>query len=87
MRALAGLAAGRRPGALSARAPCRRRPGLAPAERRPGAATQFTAERLDADGIVELLDSRLLTEAEPTTGERGWKALPDAFGGLLEPVS
>ncbi|MFB8201348.1 CobW family GTP-binding protein [Kitasatospora purpeofusca] len=47
----------------------------------------FTAEGLDADGIVELLDSCLLTEAELMTGERGWKALPDAFGGLLEPVS
>ncbi|MFE6745289.1 hypothetical protein ACFVGM_05490 [Kitasatospora purpeofusca] len=47
----------------------------------------FTAEGLDADGIVELLDSCLLTEAELMTGERGWKAVPDAFGGLLEPVS
>ncbi|AUY52604.1 GTP-binding protein [Streptomyces sp. CB01881] len=47
----------------------------------------FTAEGLDADGIVELLDSCLLTDAELMTGEQGWKALPDAFEDLLEPVS
>lgn len=47
----------------------------------------FTAEGLDADGITELLDSCLLTDAELLTGEQGWKALPDAFEDLLEPVS
>ncbi|MFG3229586.1 CobW family GTP-binding protein [Kitasatospora sp. NPDC048194] len=47
----------------------------------------FTAEGLDVDGIVELLDSCLLTDAELMAGEQGWKALPDAFADLLEPVS
>ncbi|WP_031074621.1 CobW family GTP-binding protein [Streptomyces sp. NRRL WC-3742] len=47
----------------------------------------FTAEGLDVDGLTELLDSCLLTDAELTAGEAGWKALPDAFGDLLEPVS
>ncbi|MCP2309449.1 CobW family GTP-binding protein [Kitasatospora paracochleata] len=47
----------------------------------------FTAVGLDADGIVELLDSCLLTDAELLAGEQGWKALPDAFEDLLEPVS
>ncbi|MFC9329081.1 CobW family GTP-binding protein [Kitasatospora sp. NPDC057015] len=47
----------------------------------------FTAEGLDIDGITELLDSCLLTEAEQAAGEPGWKALPDAFGYLLDPVS
>ncbi|QKW24014.1 GTP-binding protein [Kitasatospora sp. NA04385] len=47
----------------------------------------FTAEGLDADGITELLDSCLLTDAELLAGEPGWKTLPDAFADLLEPVS
>jgi G3E family GTPase len=47
----------------------------------------FTAEGLDADGIVELLDSCLLTDEELAAGESGWKALPDAFEELLDPVS
>ncbi|AUG81945.1 cobalamin biosynthesis protein CobW [Kitasatospora sp. MMS16-BH015] len=47
----------------------------------------FTAEGLDADGIVELLDSCLLTDAELAAGETGWKALPDAFEELLDPVA
>ncbi|MFC5666038.1 CobW family GTP-binding protein [Kitasatospora misakiensis] len=47
----------------------------------------FTAEGLDVDGIVELLDSCLLTDAELMAGEQGWKALPDAFEDLLEPVA
>ncbi|MER7756088.1 GTP-binding protein [Kitasatospora sp. NPDC097643] len=47
----------------------------------------FTAEGLDAHGIVELLDSCLLTDAELTAGERGWKSFPDAFADLLEPVA
>ncbi|MDH6108429.1 G3E family GTPase [Kitasatospora sp. MAP12-15] len=46
----------------------------------------FTAEGLDVDGITELLDSCLLTEAELAAGEPGWKALPDAFEELLDPV-
>ncbi|MDH6117749.1 G3E family GTPase [Kitasatospora sp. GAS204A] len=47
----------------------------------------FTAEGLDADGIVELLDSCLLTDAELVAGEPGWKALPDAFADLLDTPS
>ena len=46
----------------------------------------FTAQGLDADGISELLDSCLLTDEELATGETGWKALPDGFEGLLDPV-
>lgn len=46
----------------------------------------FTAEGLDVDGITELLDSCLLTDAELTAGEDGWKALPDAFEDLLDPI-
>ncbi|MFJ7909117.1 CobW family GTP-binding protein [Kitasatospora sp. NPDC096204] len=47
----------------------------------------FIAEGLDVDGITELLDSCLLTDTELMAGETGWKALPDAFEDLLEPVS
>lgn len=47
----------------------------------------FTAEGLDVDGVTELLDSCLLTDAELMAGEAGWKTLPDAFEDLLEPVS
>ncbi|GAA0686956.1 GTP-binding protein [Kitasatospora atroaurantiaca] len=47
----------------------------------------FTADGLDADGIVELLDSCLLDDAELAAGEPGWKALPDAFEDLLDPVA
>ncbi|MFF8772130.1 CobW family GTP-binding protein [Kitasatospora sp. NPDC015120] len=47
----------------------------------------FTAEGLDVDGITGLLDSCLLTDTELMAGETGWKALPDAFEDLLEPVS
>jgi G3E family GTPase len=45
----------------------------------------FTAEHLDAKGIAELLDTCLLTDEELAAGESGWKALPDAFGELLDP--
>ncbi|MFF9641195.1 CobW family GTP-binding protein [Kitasatospora aureofaciens] len=47
----------------------------------------FTAQGLDVDGITELLDSCLLTDAELAAGEPGWKALPDAFEELLDPVA
>ncbi|MFJ9844291.1 CobW family GTP-binding protein [Kitasatospora sp. NPDC101155] len=47
----------------------------------------FIAEGLDVDGIVGLLDSCLLTDAELLDGEQGWKAFPDAFEDFLEPVS
>jgi G3E family GTPase len=46
----------------------------------------FTAQDLDAGGITELLDSCLLTDEELAAGEAGWKALPDAFKDLLDPV-
>jgi hypothetical protein len=46
----------------------------------------FTAQDLDADGIRELLDSCLLTDEELAAGEAGWRALPDAFEDLLDPV-
>ncbi|MET8623794.1 GTP-binding protein [Kitasatospora sp. NPDC004669] len=46
----------------------------------------FTAEGLDVDGITELLDHCLLTDVELAAGESGWKALPDAFEKLLDPV-
>ena len=47
----------------------------------------FTAQGLDAEAIGELLDSCLLTDEELATGERGWKALPDGFESLLDPVA
>jgi G3E family GTPase len=47
----------------------------------------FTAQGLDIDGVTELLDSCLLTDAELAAGETGWKALPDAFEDLLDPVN
>jgi G3E family GTPase len=46
----------------------------------------FTAQGLDADRISDLLDSCLLTDDELAVGERAWKALPDAFEDLLDPV-
>jgi Cobalamin synthesis protein cobW C-terminal domain len=46
----------------------------------------FTAQDLDSGGIRELLDSCLLTDDELAVGEAGWKALPDAFEELLDPV-
>ncbi|MFD9687605.1 CobW family GTP-binding protein [Kitasatospora sp. NPDC059146] len=46
----------------------------------------FTAEGLDVDGLTELLDSCLLTDTELAAGEPGWKALPDGFRDLLDPV-
>ncbi|MFC1418369.1 CobW family GTP-binding protein [Streptacidiphilus cavernicola] len=46
----------------------------------------FTAPDLDQQGITDLLDSCLLTDAELRTGQRGWKHLPDAFADLLTPV-
>ncbi|MGF1428013.1 CobW family GTP-binding protein [Kitasatospora sp. LaBMicrA B282] len=47
----------------------------------------FTAAGLAADAIVELLDSCLLTDGELAGGEAGWRALPDAFEELLDPVT
>ncbi|MFI9271307.1 CobW family GTP-binding protein [Kitasatospora sp. NPDC052896] len=46
----------------------------------------FTARGLDVAGIVALLDSCLLTDAELVVGEPGWRALPDAFAAVLTPI-
>ncbi|MFE5860817.1 GTP-binding protein [Streptomyces virginiae] len=47
----------------------------------------FTSPDLDRDGLVRLLDSCLLTDAEFAAGREAWKRLPTAFGALLDPVS
>jgi G3E family GTPase len=44
----------------------------------------FTAPGLDRDGLEELLDSCLLTDAEYAAGREAWKRLPPAFDSLLE---
>lgn len=47
----------------------------------------FTSPGLDREGLVQLLDSCLLTDAEHAAGREGWKHLPAAFDSLLDPVS
>lgn len=47
----------------------------------------FTAPGLDRDGLEELLDSCLLTDAEYAAGRDAWRSLPPAFDELLEPVT
>ncbi|MFB6512493.1 GTP-binding protein [Streptomyces virginiae] len=47
----------------------------------------FTSPDLDREGLVRLLDSCLLTDAEFAAGREAWKRLPTAFGALLDPVS
>jgi G3E family GTPase len=47
----------------------------------------FTAQGLDAEAISDLLDSCLLTDEELAAGESAWKALPDGFANLLDPVA
>lgn len=47
----------------------------------------FTSPGLDREGLAELLDSCLLTEAEFAAGRDAWKRLPTAFGAFLDPVS
>ncbi|MDX3527443.1 GTP-binding protein [Streptomyces sp. ID05-39B] len=44
----------------------------------------FTSPGLDRDGLHELLDSCLLTDAEYAAGRDAWKRLPPAFDTLLE---
>ncbi|MFD3913577.1 CobW family GTP-binding protein [Streptomyces sp. NPDC058603] len=44
----------------------------------------FTSPGLDREGIGQLLDSCLLTDAEYTAGRAAWKRLPPAFDTLLE---
>ncbi|MYW14497.1 cobalamin biosynthesis protein CobW, partial [Streptomyces sp. SID2955] len=47
----------------------------------------FTSPGLDRDGLSALLDSCLLTDDEYAAGRDRWKQLPDAFDGLLDPVT
>lgn len=47
----------------------------------------FTSPGLDRDGLVTLLDSCLLTDAEYRGGRPAWRRLPAAFDELLDPVS
>ncbi|MGW4052386.1 CobW family GTP-binding protein [Streptomyces sp. NPDC004779] len=47
----------------------------------------FTSPGLDRQGLEELLESCLLTDAEYAAGPEAWKALPAAFDSLLDPVS
>ncbi|WP_175407475.1 GTP-binding protein [Streptomyces sp. TRM64462] len=44
----------------------------------------FTSPGLDREGLAELLDSCLLTDAEYAAGRTAWKRLPPAFDTLLE---
>ncbi|WP_055492020.1 GTP-binding protein [Streptomyces sp. TP-A0356] len=44
----------------------------------------FTSPGLDRDGLEELLESCLLTDAEFAAGRDAWKQLPPAFDTLLE---
>ena len=44
----------------------------------------FTSPGLDRDGLEELLESCLLTDAEYAGGRTAWKRLPPAFDTLLE---
>ncbi|MGX1669607.1 CobW family GTP-binding protein [Streptomyces sp. NPDC055400] len=44
----------------------------------------FTSPGLDRDGLTEILESCLLTDAEYGAGRESWKGLPRAFDTLLE---
>ncbi|MEU6668630.1 GTP-binding protein [Streptomyces sp. NPDC046727] len=44
----------------------------------------FTSPGLDRDGLVHLLESCLLTDAEYAAGRDSWQKLPPAFDTLLE---
>ncbi|MBC3993650.1 GTP-binding protein [Streptomyces sp. AC563] len=46
----------------------------------------FTSPELDRDGLVALLESCLLTDAEYAAGHAAWRSLPGAFDELLDPV-
>ncbi|MEU5925744.1 GTP-binding protein [Streptomyces antimycoticus] len=73
---------------------------MVPAERRVAAALDwhpdhgdrcqhltFTSPGLDRDGLLALLDSCLLTDAEYAAGPDAWRRLPHAFDELLDQVS
>ncbi|WP_223267492.1 GTP-binding protein [Streptosporangium nondiastaticum] len=47
----------------------------------------FTSPGLDGEGLRELLESCLLTDAEYGGGPAAWRRLPAAFDALLDPVS
>lgn len=47
----------------------------------------FTSPGLDRDGLLGVLDACLLTDAEYAAGPEAWKALPNAFDGLLDRVA
>ncbi|TFE36262.1 GTP-binding protein [Streptomyces sp. ICN441] len=47
----------------------------------------FTSPGLDRDGLAQVLESCLLTDAEYAAGPEAWKHLPAAFDTLLDPVA
>ncbi|MFH8369120.1 GTP-binding protein [Streptomyces sp. NPDC018031] len=47
----------------------------------------FTSPGLDREGLLALLESCLLTDAEYAAGPDAWRGLPHAFDELLDPVS
>jgi G3E family GTPase len=47
----------------------------------------FTSPGLDCDGLLEILDSCLLTDAEYAAGRDAWQHLPHAFDEFLDPVA
>ncbi|MGW7004514.1 GTP-binding protein [Streptomyces sp. NPDC054933] len=47
----------------------------------------FTSPGLDRDGLLQLLDSCLLTDTEYEAGPAVWQHLPHAFDEFLDPVS
>ncbi|MGW6602196.1 CobW family GTP-binding protein [Streptomyces sp. NPDC055036] len=46
----------------------------------------FTSPGLDREGLEQLLESCLLTDAEYAAGREAWKHLPAAFDALLDPA-
>lgn len=47
----------------------------------------FTAPGLDRDGLLELLESCLLTDAEYAAGPDAWRCFPHAFDDLFAPTA
>jgi G3E family GTPase len=73
---------------------------MVPAERRVAAALDwhprhgdrcqhltFTSPGLDRDGLLEVLDSCLLSDGEYEAGPDAWQQLPHSFDEFLDPVS
>lgn len=46
----------------------------------------FTSPGLDRDGLAELLESCLLTDAEYAAGPEAWRRLPAVFDSFLDPA-